>query len=790
MRRTWFVHAFCVLLALLLLAASFGLVRPSWSFTLDVGAEGPLVNGGQAAHFFNYYTLHGSEHWHADGRTFRWSDRRATLSVPYALRAGPLILELGACGCHPGETRTAQLALNAASVGQITLANEWRVYHVLVPSDRPHPEYGVLFDLRTPTTPAADGRALGVALDRITLRQATPQPVAGAPATLAVLVGVLILAWMRRPFHAPLLVLLWLGAGLAYQPQLLPPGQVAGVLVGGLLLLWRFSQGVVQTGVAAAIGVWLILCMQLLGTWVVDDAYISFQYARNLLLGHGLVFNPGERVEGYTNFLWTLLSAGLLSARIDPLIGTHVLTLVLGFALVAVTVQLARQLGGRGWTAGALLALSSPFLLYTARGSGMETALFAALTASTLLALARQAWQAAGILLALALLTRPDAAILAACAVSYAVAMGAQHVPGARPVYTLGFVAVRQFAPLPDLRPAARLLAPVLALFGSYFLLRWAYYGALLPNTFYAKVDGSGDQAWRGLSYLWEFARLELLPLVGALGAAVALWRTRDDAEQRGSLMLVAGFTLLFAAYIAAVGGDWVPGFRFGMPLLAPLAVLAACGLAPGRGTIHGGHGGTIHGGHGGHGGTIHGGHGGHGGKIHGGHGGSEEHAGRDRHIPSWIIKAGSLVLLLIAVGMALRLPVDSSFNTDSGVWQQMERVRRFREIGEWLRQNTPPDALIAASAVGATPYFAERTTIDVLGLTDAHIARAPRNERAAGLAGHERSDPDYVMGRRPLVVTYYAAAYLNHHPALDSEYVRREEDGPEGAVVNIYVRK
>ncbi|HPB97137.1 MAG TPA: hypothetical protein PKW66_14560 [Polyangiaceae bacterium] len=44
--------------------------------------------------------------------------------------------------------------------------------------------------------------------------------------------------------------------------------------------------------------------------WIADDAFISFRYARNLVEGHGLVFNPGERVEGYTNFLWTVLLAG------------------------------------------------------------------------------------------------------------------------------------------------------------------------------------------------------------------------------------------------------------------------------------------------------------------------------------------------------------------------------------------------------------------------------------------------------------------------------------------------
>src|SRR2546425_12080772 len=50
-----------------------------------------------------------------------------------------------------------------------------------------------------------------------------------------------------------------------------------------------------------------------------DDAFISFRYARNLIEGHGLVFNSGERVEGYTNFLWTVMLAPALALGIDPL---------------------------------------------------------------------------------------------------------------------------------------------------------------------------------------------------------------------------------------------------------------------------------------------------------------------------------------------------------------------------------------------------------------------------------------------------------------------------------------
>ncbi len=45
--------------------------------------------------------------------------------------------------------------------------------------------------------------------------------------------------------------------------------------------------------------------------WLDDDQMISMRYARNLASGKGLVWNPGERVEGYTNPGWTIVMAAL-----------------------------------------------------------------------------------------------------------------------------------------------------------------------------------------------------------------------------------------------------------------------------------------------------------------------------------------------------------------------------------------------------------------------------------------------------------------------------------------------
>src|SRR5512141_426918 len=108
-----------------------------------------------------------------------------------------------------------------------------------------------------------------------------------------------------------------------------------------------------------------------LGWDAVDDAYISFVYARNAILGHGLVFNPGERVEGFTNFLWTaamvpLEGAGADVGRVSMLIGA-----LLGVACLALVYRIGAQiLGSRavGALAALLLAVDGSFALWSVAG--------------------------------------------------------------------------------------------------------------------------------------------------------------------------------------------------------------------------------------------------------------------------------------------------------------------------------------------------------------------------------------------------------------------------------------
>ncbi|MCB9727857.1 MAG: hypothetical protein H6746_05135 [Deltaproteobacteria bacterium] len=309
---------------------------------------------------------------------------------------------------------------------------------------------------------------------------------------------------------------------------------------------------------------WLLWCgvlaLALSRRFVLDDAFISFRYAQNLAEGHGLVWNLGERVEGYTNFLWTLLMTPAFWLGIDPVPWSQLLGLLSFAGALAATVAATRRLLGP-WPALVALLLLGTFPTFSAYAtSGLETAMETCWLA-TAAALALGARDGSGPLraaaisltLALAVLTRLDATLIGVVVGLGALTQVLRLPPGRRPA------------------SLAALLLPALALLGAWMAWKWSYYGALLPNTFYAKVGGPG-QLRQGLRYLFTFATsywlwpalalvLACLPRLFAPRARPALW----------ALAAVA----LHAAYVAKVGGDFME-FRFLVPAL-PFATVALC---------------------------------------------------------------------------------------------------------------------------------------------------------------------------------------------------------------------
>ncbi len=295
----------------------------------------------------------------------------------------------------------------------------------------------------------------------------------------------------------------------------------------------------------------------------VDDAFISFRYARNLVDGHGLVFNPGERVEGYTNFLWVMWASLSLWLSVDPEQSSRWLGLATSAASLAAVVRFGPSTP-RGrlalWIAPLLLALNPAFAVWAT--GGLETPLFAALilwgTCSAANGVESERGElplSSALLFALAALTRPEGALLAAILVLAAVVL---HRPGPR-----------------FWRSWCTWVGVFLLIFTPYLVWRWSYYGYPLPNTFYAKVGSSSAQLQRGLAYAHDFFRVTgywLLPI-----AAVGFWGPRSRF-----LALVATLAGALVAQVVFLGGDGLPMYRFFVPLLGLLFLLVGFGASAG----------------------------------------------------------------------------------------------------------------------------------------------------------------------------------------------------------------
>ena len=183
----------------------------------------------------------------------------------------------------------------------------------------------------------------------------------------------------------------------------------------------HWKQAEVGLYVLAAIAAWIVRFVQ-------DDAFITYRYARNLARGNGLVFNPGERVEGYTNFLWTVMHVIPEKLGWSSPIFSQVIGIALMVATVAVTLRLARRLFSSqsfGFLVALTLLANMTFLTYAT--GGLETmqqtllvvsvaALLLPVTATATVGVAASGVAArrvgAGLCAGLAVLTRMDSVVL------------------------------------------------------------------------------------------------------------------------------------------------------------------------------------------------------------------------------------------------------------------------------------------------------------------------------------------------------------------------------------------
>ena len=316
----------------------------------------------------------------------------------------------------------------------------------------------------------------------------------------------------------------------------------------------------------------------LYGRWIVDDAAITFAYARSVAEGAGPVLQPGaDPVEGFSNPAWlALLVAGRWLGLFDhgTLLGIpdyaaypKALAYVLVAVLFAAFQATARALGPRPTLvtlgAGVVLALIPSFVIWVV--SGLENSLLAATVAVLGAILARAAvsgrllspWVgvAAGLAAALAALTRPDGLIYA----------------GAYPIVVLLFL--RRAALGRSLGAIALGLAAFAVPAGTYLAWRVVTFGEVLPNTALAKSQGlpAAEDLNRPAELVSYLGWLPLALGAGVVGAVL----TRSGPFRRGLLSLLVLLGLALASFVV-LEPDWMAQLRFATPVWAMSALVVA----------------------------------------------------------------------------------------------------------------------------------------------------------------------------------------------------------------------
>ncbi len=441
---------------------------------------------------------------------------------------------------------------------------------------------------------------------------------------------------------------------------------------------------------------WFLLWAFPFFSWTTDDAFISYRFAENLAEGNGLVFNPGERVEGFSNALWTLVLS--LGARfgLDPLVLSKCLASACLMLIVYVCDLVARR-GDMGvvWRVGLALLITSDISLVLYSQSGLETVSFGLLLV-VFAKLAADHFHSGkdqtGKLLTISFLvvvSRPEGVLF--------------------PIMFLGASLVRLIKTGASVqREQVWRWVAFAAATGGLLLVRYGYFGDILPNTYYAKPSGSFgrefpiggiayiDQAVRDLGYVWP--------------ALAILFAFLSKSNPWSAYRRMLGWSILpLVLFVFYAGGDWMPNSRFLVPVF-PLVYVLGWSVVRDMG-------------------------------------------GRFTRYRA------AAALLILGFTLLHQYTYRSSIlgNRNNLPYDLMNAGDNARPMGLWLKANFEPSCELATKRIGVVPYYSELLSLDLYGLIDRDIARWIHEEGTFNndIVGAEIAE--YVLERRPDLILLHS---------------------------------
>jgi hypothetical protein len=456
-----------------------------------------------------------------------------------------------------------------------------------------------------------------------------------------------------------------------------------------------------KIGLSSLSIVTFLLLSLLFHNWIPDDAYISFCYARNFAEGEGFVFFPGERVEGFSNLLWTLFLSGLHSLGIDIVRAAVFLSLLfaaLSLLLIYSLLRLVKDTDSIEDTVPRIVRICYfitpivffPLLFYASSGLETTASLFFLLLGAFLHIRSVRGrlstlYVPSSYCFLVVSLLRPEG-ILFLLINSIFIAMNRRSLSW-RVIF---------FSMLP------------LAFFGLFLMIKATYFGSLIPNTYYAKPGASFHYMApiaRGFLYLMYF----FLKSGYALLLPFALHRPRNG-WQLYAWRYLWSIILMQIMFIVFVGGDILRFDRFTLPFIPFLLVLSLMGIETGM-----------------------------------------RHAGEA--LKQFLTRTMITCLILICILNTAQIPVISK----KYCYHDWMHANVQAEIGKLLKEVLPENSSVVSNEVGAIAYYSELPVIDMIGLTDKAVAHfLYESYMTYGIGGSDWSVNEisrYLLSRKPACI-------------------------------------
>jgi hypothetical protein len=406
--------------------------------------------------------------------------------------------------------------------------------------------------------------------------------------------------------------------------------------------------------------------------YTIDDSYISYRYADNFSKGLGLVFNPGEHVEGYSCPLWVLTLSSIVSLGGDIIVFSKIIGLLSALLLPILTFLTVFNLCKNKVLAGisALWCAVIPDIhIYAC--SGMETVPFAASIAFSVTLMSYRLTNtplAIGTLLSLicVALLRPEGLLLGPL------------------LAVIGIIITSD-------RKLKLLISIFFLFFLGFLLFRFMYYDSLLPNTFLAKpspiinslqhsslLDSIQLLFYR--TFIFKNGPVSLFLKTGGIfvlffllyGAMVKEWFSRTLAI---AAVAVTGFI-----YLLYSPQDWMTGHRFAMPYIMPIITLSTLGVY--------------------------------------------QITCMNNTIPKRIVFSATAIIVLFwfFINTTATAGYIDDYSTGT-ITNTALNASKYSEIGTWLHDNADSTDLLLAYEIGAIGFYSHLKILDHEGLIDKVIA-------------------------------------------------------------------